>query len=180
MATQLEEPKYTVVHSYDAFELRRYDANIQARVQTSGASAASGGFRRIARYIFGGNQTGESIAMTAPVSMWDDNDTGWLAFTMPSAYALETLPAPHDGGVVLLELEEKSVAVLSFSGRTTAGKTARLEQKLRKAIAAEGLSAVGPAVLAVYENPWTTLPFMRRNELHLEIQADTPLRDEKE
>ena len=36
MATQLEEPKYTVIHSYDAFELRRYDANIQARVQTSG------------------------------------------------------------------------------------------------------------------------------------------------
>ena len=51
------------------------------------------------RYIFGGNQTGESIAMTAPVSMWDDNDTGWLAFTMPSAHALETLPAPHTDGV---------------------------------------------------------------------------------
>ena len=117
--------------------------------------------------------------MTAPV-MWDDNDTGWLAFTMPSAYALETLPAPHDGGVVLLEQEEKTVAVLSFSGRTTAGKTARLEQKLRKASAAEGLSAVGPAVLAVYENPWTTLPFMRRNELHLEIQTETPPHDEKE
>ena len=180
MATQLEEPKYTVIHSYDAFELRRYDANIQARVQTSGSGAASGGFQRVARYIFGGNQTGESIAMTAPVSMWDDNDTGWLAFTMPSAYALETLPAPHDGGVVLLEQEEKSVAVLSFSGRTTAGKTARLEQKLRKAIAAEGLSAVGPAVLAVYENPWTTLPFMRRNELHLEIQGAMHQRDEKE
>ncbi len=180
MATQLEEPKYTVTQSFDAFELRRYDANIQARVQTNGSDAVSGGFRRVARYIFGGNQTGESIAMTAPVSMWDDNDTGWLAFTMPSAYALETLPAPHDGGVVLLEQEEKTVAVLSFSGRTTAGKTARLEQKLRKAIATEGLSAVGPAVLAVYENPWTTLPFMRRNELHLEIQADTPLRDEKE
>ena len=45
MATQLEEPKYTVIHSYDAFELRRYDTNIQARVQTSGGGAASGGFR---------------------------------------------------------------------------------------------------------------------------------------
>lgn len=180
MATQLEEPKYTVIHSYDAFELRQYEANIQARVQTSEGGAASGGFRRVARYIFGGNQTGESIAMTAPVSMWDENDAGWLAFTMPSAYALNSLPAPHDDGVVLLEQEEKLVAVLAFSGRTTAGKTARLEQKLRKAIAAEGLCAVGPAVLAVYENPWTTLPFMRRNELHLEIQGTTRQRDEKE
>jgi len=180
MVTQLEEPKYTVARSFDAFELRRYDANIQARVQTSGDGAASGGFRRVARYIFGGNQTGESIAMTAPVSMWNENDAGWLAFTMPSAYALETLPNPHDNGVLLTEQEEKTVAVLAFSGRTTAGKTSRLEQKLRKAVAAEGLSAVGPAVLAVYENPWTTLPFMRRNELHLEIQEAPHQRDEKE
>ena len=61
MAAQLEEPKYTVARSFDAFELRRYDANIQARVQTGGDGAASGGFRRVARYIFGGNQTGEFI-----------------------------------------------------------------------------------------------------------------------
>ena len=180
VASQLEEPKYDLVQSFGDFEIRRYHTNIQARVQMNTGGSASGGFRRVARYIFGGNQTGESIAMTAPVSMWDENDTGWLAFTMPSAYALETLPAPHDGGVVLLEQEEKTVAVLSFSGRTTAGKTGRIEQKLRKAITKEGFSPVGPAVLAVYENPWTTLPFMRRNELHLEIQADTPLRDEKE
>ncbi len=180
VASQLEEPKYDLVQSFGDFEIRRYHTNIQARVQMNTGGSASGGFRRVARYIFGGNQTGESIAMTAPVSMWDENDTGWLAFTMPSAYALETLPAPHDGGVVLLEQEEKTVAVFSFSGRTTAGKTARIEQKLRKAITKEGFSPVGPAVLAVYENPWTTLPFMRRNELHLEIQADTPLRDEKE
>ena len=180
VASQLEEPKYDLVQSFGDFEIRRYHTNIQARVQMNTGGSASGGFRRVARYIFGGNQTGESIAMTAPVSMWDENDTGWLAFTMPSAYALETLPAPHDGGVVLLEQEEKTVAVFSFSGRTTAGKTARIEQKLRKAITKEGFSPVGPAVLAVYENPWTTLPFMRRNELHLEIQANTPLRDEKE
>lgn len=180
VASQLEEPKYDLVQSFGDFEIRRYHTNIQARVQMNTGGSASGGFRRVARYIFGGNQTGESIAMTAPVSMWDENDAGWLAFTMPSAYALETLPAPHDGGVVLLEQEEKTVAVFSFSGRTTAGKTARIEQKLRKAITKEGFSTVGPAVLAVYENPWTTLPFMRRNELHLEIQGAMHQRDEKE
>jgi len=180
VASQLEEPKYDLVQSFGDFEIRRYHTNIQARVQMNTGGSASGGFQRVARYIFGGNQTGESIAMTAPVSMWDENDAGWLAFTMPSAYALDSLPAPHDAGVLLLEQAEKQVAVFSFSGRTTAGKTARIEQKLRKAITKEGFSPVGPAVLAVYENPWTTLPFMRRNELHLEIQADTPLRDEKE
>ena len=180
MASQLEEPKFDLVQSFSDFEIRRYHTNIQARVQMNIGGSASGGFRRVARYIFGGNQTGESIAMTAPVSMWDENEAGWLAFTMPSAYALDSLPVPHDAGVLLLEQAEKMVAVFSFSGRTTAGKTARIEEKLRKAITKEGFTPVGPAVLAVYENPWTTLPFMRRNELHLEIQAPSHPGHEKE
>ena len=180
VASQLEEPKFDLVQSFSDFEIRRYHTNIQARVQMNTGGSASGGFRRVARYIFGGNQTGESIAMTAPVSMWDENEAGWLAFTMPSAYALDSLPVPHDAGVLLLEQAEKMVAVFSFSGRTTAGKTARIEEKLRKAITKEGFTPAGPAVLAVYENPWTTLPFMRRNELHLEIQAPSHPGHEKE
>jgi len=28
---------------------------------------------------------------------------------------------------------------------------------------------LGPGVLALYDNPWTTLPFLRRNELHIKI-----------
>jgi len=47
----------------------------------------------------------------------------------------------------------------------------RIEEGLRAAIEREGYVATGPAVLAVYENPWTTVPFMRRNELHLHIEA---------
>ena len=61
------------------------------------------------------------------------------------------------------------MAVARFSGRTTPKKTARVEKELRAAIEREGYVAAGPAVLAVYENPWTTLPFMRRNELHLPL-----------
>ena len=44
-----------------------------------------------------------------------------------------------------------------------------LETALRNAVKMEGLEAMGPVVLAVYENPWTTLPFRRRNELHVRI-----------
>ena len=171
MAERIEEPAFELVESFKEFDVRRYHANIQARVKTDGGGAASGGFRRVARYIFGGNESGESIAMTAPVSMWEEDDSGWLAFTMPSAYSMDALPEPNDRGIVLREQQEKHVAVLSFSGRTTPGKTARLERKLRAAIEREDLKSIGPAVLAVYENPWTTLPFMRRNELHLELQS---------
>lgn len=172
MAERLEEPVYEVVSSHGDFEVRRYAPTVQARVQTAGrdGGAASGGFRRIAGYIFGGNSDRTSIAMTAPVHMWEGEDSGWMAFTMPSAYALETLPTPNDAGVRLHPTSAATMAVARFSGRTTPKKTARVENELRAAIEREGYVAVEPAVLAVYENPWTTLPFMRRNELHIEVR----------
>ena len=172
MAEHLEEPAFTLIQSYDDFEIRAYEPTIQARVKTAdgrSSGAASGGFRRVASYIFGGNQSSSRIAMTAPVSMWEEEEQGWLAFTMPSAYAMEHLPQPNDTGVVLVECEQATVAVLSFSGRTSPRKVARLETALRTAVTREGLEAVGPVVLAVYENPWTTLPFRRRNELHVRV-----------
>lgn len=173
MAERLEEPVYEVVSSHGDFEVRRYAPTVQARVQTArrDGGAASGGFRRIASYIFGGNSDRSSIAMTAPVHMWEGEDSGWMAFTMPAAYTLETLPTPNDAGVRLHPTSAATVAVVRFSGRTTPKKTARIEQTLRASIAREGYVAVGPAVLAVYENPWTTLPFMRRNELHLHLES---------
>ena len=172
MAETLEEPPYEVINAHDGFEVRRYGPTVQARVQTAGrdGGAASGGFRRVAGYIFGGNGERTSIAMTAPVHMWEEDGSGWLAFTMPSAYALETLPSPNDTGVRLHPTSVATVAVVRFSGRTTSKKTARVEKELRAAVEREGYTAVGPAVLAVYENPWTTLPFMRRNELHLHLE----------
>lgn len=172
MAETLEEPAYEVIDTHDGFEVRRYVPTVQARVQTAGrdGGAASGGFRRVAGYIFGGNSERASIAMTAPVHMWEEGGSGWLAFTMPSAYALETLPTPNDAGVRLHPTSITTVAVARFSGRTTPKKTAQVEKGLRAAIEREGYVAVGPAVLAVYENPWTTLPFMRRNELHLHLE----------
>ena len=84
MASNIEEPAYELVRAYSDFEVRDYATNVQARVRTAG-NAPSGGFRRVAGYIFGGNQTGESIAMTAPVSMWEERGAGWLALSLPSA-----------------------------------------------------------------------------------------------
>jgi len=171
MTETLEEPAYEVVNTHDGFEVRRYGPTVQARVQTAGrdGGAASGGFRRVAGYIFGGNSERTSIAMTAPVHMWEESGSGWLAFTMPSAYSLESLPTPNDAGVRLHPTSNSTIAVARFSGRTTPKKTARIENELRAAIKQEGYTAAGPGMLAVYENPWTTLPFMRRNELHIEL-----------
>ncbi len=173
MASRIEEPAFDVIDSYVDFEIRRYVDTVQAQVRTSGRAgeAASGGFRRVARYIFGGNAQQTSIAMTAPVSMWEEDGSGWLAFTMPRAYSIDSLPQPNDEGVRLVARAGSTVAVMKFSGRNTPGKADRVENKLRAAMEREGHQPNGPAVLALYDNPWTTLPFLRRNELHIELAA---------
>ncbi len=77
MAT--EEPKFQTLSQQDGIELRRYPAFIVAETTVEGDmdAASSQGFRAIADYIFGNNQSGlagpspgsEKIAMTAPVTL---------------------------------------------------------------------------------------------------------------
>ena len=171
MASGIEEPEYELLSEYEGFEIRRYSESIQARLLTpsSGWSGSSGGFRRIAGYIFGGNETNQRIAMTAPVQMWDTDSGSMMSFTMPSKYSIKDLPSPIDKGVEIVKVDEYVVAVLPFSGLSGTSKARRLMAKLETLIQASGLTAKGAPVLAVYDNPGTTLPFMRRNEIHLPI-----------
>ena len=171
MASGLEEPEYELLSEYEGFEIRRYSESVQARLLTpsSGWSGTSGGFRRIAGYIFGGNETNQRIAMTAPVQMWDTDSGSMMSFTMPSKYSIKDLPSPIDKGVEIVEVDEYVVAVLPFSGLSRNSKARRLMAKLETLVQASGLTAEGAPVLAVYDNPGTTLPFMRRNEIHLPL-----------
>ena len=171
MASGLEEPEYELLSEYEGFEIRRYSESVQARLLTpnSGWSGSSGGFRRIAGYIFGGNETNQRIAMTAPVQMWDTDSGSMMSFTMPSKHSIEGLPSPIDKGVEIVEVDEYVVAVLPFSGFSRTSKARRLMAKLETLVQASGLTASGAPVLAVYDNPGTTLPFMRRNEIHLPL-----------
>ena len=171
MASGLEEPEYELLSEYEGFEIRRYSESVQARLLTpsSGWSGSSGGFRRIAGYIFGGNETNQRIAMTAPVQMWDTDSGSMMSFTMPSKYSIKDLPSPIDKGVEIVKVDEYVVAVLPFSGLSGTSKARRLMAKLETLIQASGLTAKGAPVLAVYDNPGTTLPFMRRNEIHLPL-----------
>ena len=171
MAGRIEEPSYEVLATHDGFEVRRYAPTVQARVQKAEPGQGSDGtaFRRVAGYIFGGNEVGMRIAMTAPVHLWEEDSASMLAFTMPSEHTLDALPQPHDGGVHLLNVEAHTVAVLAFSGLSRPAKVAKLVQRLQALVKAEGYEVSGPYRLALYDNPGTTLPFNRRNEIHLPV-----------
>lgn len=188
MAT--EEPAYTVTEESAPFELRTYQPRIVAEVVVSGSmdEASSMGFRLLANYIFGNNTAGgggsekiemtapvgmeprsEKISMTAPVSM-QENDGRWrVSFVMPSHYTLETLPRPNNAAVTIRQIPETRYAVIRFSGLTGADKVAQKTADLNEWVAGKSLQPVGAPELARYNPPWT-LPFLRRNEVMLEVQ----------
>ncbi|MEM1112258.1 MAG: heme-binding protein [Pseudomonadota bacterium] len=169
MAGSIEEPAFAVVARMDGVEIRRYEPSIQAVTQLRSSGQTSSGFQRLAGYIFGGNATAESIAMTAPVQETLGTDTPEMAFTMPAAYAMEDLPLPDSELVALREMPARYAAVVSFGGWATGGKVSRMKTELLDALAQNGIETIGPSALNQYNPPWT-LPFLRRNEITIDVE----------
>jgi hypothetical protein len=171
MSQAAEEPSFEVLEQWDEMEIREYAPTIRAVTDLSSNGETTGGFRRLADYIFGGNSKGMSIAMTAPVEETLGGDRPVMAFTLPAEYAMDALPEPNSGSVRLEALEARTVAVSSFSGWATSGRVTREENALRKALASRGIVVTGEASLNQYNPPWTP-PFMRRNEVMVPVAFD--------
>ena len=187
MAT--EEPKYSVLEKEPPFEIRSYGPMIVAEVQVEGdLDAASGqGFRLIAAYIFGQNQVNEKIAMTAPVSVEEkasqsakiamtapvgiESKAGqWtVSFVMPAEYTMESIPKPTNSQVQLRQIPAVKKAVISFTGFYNEQKVAEKTFELEQWIKVRNLHPSGVPNFARYNPPWT-LPFMRRNEVMINLR----------
>ena len=182
--SDVEQAKYTVVQSDDDFEIRDYAPSIAAEVEVSGErkEAISEGFKIIADYIFGNNQSSGKVAMTAPVIQEQSQSIAMTApviqegagkswkvrFIMPSQYTLETLPKPNNASVKIAELPTKRFAVIRFSGVPDNEDLNQKTQQLRDWLKKQTLKATGEPIYAFYNPPWT-LPFLRRNEVMIEV-----------
>ena len=179
--SRVEEPRYNVIESDGRIEVREYAPMIVAETQVLGTrkEAIRQGFRRIAAYIFGSNTPAQKIAMTAPVTQQQtsipcdsaepvDRQAWIVRFVMPATYILETLPAPNDSRVKLLSLGARRYVVIRFSGSSNDQNIRRHLDMLRKHVDEQNLRILGHPVMAFYDPPWT-LPFLRRNEIWLEI-----------
>jgi len=185
-AIATEEPKYFVIENAPPFELRVYEPLILAEVKVEGDmdSASSQGFRLIAAYIFGKNRVNEKIAMTIPVSLEEkstkiamtapvgiesNQSISTVSFVMPSQYTLASLPQPLDEKVQLREVPATKKAVIMFSGFYSEEKVKEKTVELEKWIQANNLQPIGLPNFARYNPPWT-LPFLRRNEVMIEVR----------
>jgi len=182
----IEEPQFRVLEKSPPFELRIYAPMILAEVQVDGDldEASSQGFRLIASYIFGENQPNQKITMTAPVGIEqqktkiamtapvsiESNAGRWtVSFVMPSEYTLESLPKPLNSKVQIRQIPQVRRAVIQFSGFYNSQKVADKTLELEQWMQSMHLIPAGSPKFARYNPPWT-LPFMRRNEIMIDVR----------
>ena len=186
IVSNVEQPKYEVIAADNRIEIRDYLPMIVAEAEVSGERdrAISDGFRIIAAYIFGNNlssrkvamtapvtqRVNEKIAMTAPVTQQRKEHSWQVRFIMPASYTLETLPKPNNPAITLSKVEGKRFAVIRFSGLASEYRLKRQADELMEFIKNKSLTVASAPTYAFYNPPWT-LPFLRRNEIMIEVAS---------
>ena len=183
----IEKPEYEVVRIDGAVEYRLYESFLVAETEVvnvqSWKDASNEGFMRLFRYITGDNNGEEKISMTAPVQQSKlqpedvrfnqaqplSDNSGWkVGFMLPSHYSMVDAPVPQDDRVTLRIVPEKLVAAIRYSGRWTTRNYDKYEARLMAALAEANIETLGVTETAFYNPPFVP-PFMRRNEILVEV-----------
>lgn len=193
-ALALEEPDFEVLLETEDYEVRRYQHYIVAEVDLDGDFKAAGNdaFRILAGYIFGNNEPGEKMKMTAPVESSegirmnmtapvtsrpaDDDSRVTYAFVMERKYTMDTLPAPTDARIRIAERPARIMAVRRYSGGWSEKRYRENEMALLDALQADRIEAMGIPIFARYNAPFTPW-FLRRNEVMIEIDWTSQVRN---
>jgi hypothetical protein len=177
--------KYAVVAQKDGYEIRQYEPYILAETPMQDESGNSG-FRELFAYISGANtgqaklamtvpvlqsgrEEGKKLAMTAPVLQTQGEAGALMAFVMPPGLKFEDLPRPTSAKVTLRAVPGKKIAALRFAGWGSRATVQKKTRRLQAALERDGLRPAAAPVTAFYNPPFTA-PFMRRNEVLIELQ----------
>lgn len=190
-AVAIERPDYEVLLRDGDVEFRHYPAYLVAQTTVENTSdrdeAANIGFRRLFNYITGANKAKTEISMTSPVEQFAENpqigqkidmtapveqmpsQEGWaVAFILPKIFNWDSAPVPSDPAVRIVERPARIVATLRYSGRWTDKNVARHGQELKSYLEDHSIAQGSPVQTAFYNAPFTP-PFMRRNEVQIEV-----------
>ncbi|MFM7672406.1 MAG: SOUL family heme-binding protein [Bacteroidota bacterium] len=166
----IEEQRYRVVKKEKDFEIRFYPPAILATTRSSARSyreLGSSGFRTIAGYIFGNNESSAKIAMTAPVHMDISDQGSTMSFVMPSKYTLDKLPRPANARVELHESPAVYMAAIEFGGYANDQKIKQYADRLLQALSQKGIKTTGNPTYLGYNAPYDFIG--RKNEVVIAI-----------
>jgi hypothetical protein len=166
-----EEQNYTVIQKDQNFEIRFYPSATFATIKSDAKTyqdLSGPGFRKLAGYIFGGNESKTQIAMTSPVQM-DINDTvSTMSFVMPSTYNQANLPKPNNPDIILKETADEYVAAIQFGGFASDKELKLYAEKLQNILKEKGIKTNGNARFFGYNPPFQLVG--RRNEIVISIE----------
>jgi len=166
-----ENQKYRIVRTEAPFEIRFYPSATFAKIYSTGTnykSVANSGFRKLAGYIFGGNEQKQSIAMTAPVRMEMSDKGSTMSFVMPEKYKESDLPKPNDSDVQIVKSSPQYVAAITFGGYADDEKIKEWRDQLLKLIQEKGIKVVGEYIFLGYNAPFQF--WSRKNEIVIPIE----------
>jgi len=160
----IETYPYTILKTYDGFEIRQYESRLFTSVKLTSndySKVSSKGFSILAGYIFGGNETNEKITMTSPVAMSLD-DSMTMMFMVPKD-SENKLPKPNDNQIQFKEEPAKKVAAITFGGWANQEKIDQYKTQLIEALKAQNIAFTDQFYFLGYNAPYETSN--RRNEV---------------
>jgi hypothetical protein len=163
-------PKYKTLEKDGDFEIRLYEPVFEARTSTANQwqDGSNQGFRVLANYIFGGNESGQQISMTTPVKTTVQNDSMVMAFSMPPNISPDNAPKPSSSKIQFEMVPERKVVSITFKGFASQADMEKKEKQLRMWMEKRGIAATGSAEYLRYNPPYQLLG--RRNEVVIPIQ----------
>ena len=170
-AVKTEKQKYRLVLKQDQFEIRYYPSATMATIfsnATDYKGLANNGFRKLARYIFGGNEQKQSISMTAPVRMNMSEKGSSMSVVMPEKFNNEALPKPNDPTIRIEQSKPVYVACISFAGYANDTKIEINKEKLLQILKEKNITTTGEYSFLGYNAPYQFVG--RTNEIIIPIE----------
>ena len=168
----IETYTYKLKKKYDTFEIRSYEATLFSSVKINSKEykdASRKGFSILAGYIFGGNKSNETTAMTSAVAM-SLEESMTVMFMVPKKFNKETLPQPNESQIEFKVEPAKIVAAITFDGWASDERIEAYKQQLKAALDNEGIAYTNNFYFLGYNPPFELLN--RRNEVIVELAND--------
>ena len=169
--SNIEKQQYRVVKAEKGFELRYYPPATFATVKSSAKSyreLSGSGFRKIAGYIFGDNESSTKIAMTSPVHMDINEKESSMSFVMPSNYDVKSLPKPNDARVEIHQTPGEYAAAIEFGGFANDASIRKHAEELKQLLDEKGIKTIGNFRYLGYNPPYQIIA--RKNEIVVAVE----------
>jgi hypothetical protein len=165
----IEGYKYSVTRVYEGFEIRKYEASLFTSVKLDTdiyKQASSKGFAILGGYIFGKNEKKEQISMISPVKMSLEEEM-IVQFLVPKSFTKENLPKPNNSFIEFVEVPEKKMAAITFSGWANDEKIEKYKLQLIRLLDINQIKYTNNFSLLGYNPPYEL--FFRKNEIIVEL-----------